>query len=122
MRIRIEQAHSGAWLLTPQSGKFCGKVVAIADGISMRSVTFEGAYIYGEVRAVYGLVPTEDLIFHDPDTIKGLGIGGNFIMQGGCVLEFHEGEYDLIDTGFHVTSALSLWVMKDEMQAGGCTV
>lgn len=90
----------------------------------MRNVTFEGAYIYGEARAVYGLVPMDDMIFHDPDTIKGLGIGGNFNMRDGCVLEFHEGEYVLIDTGFRVTvtSALSLWVLKDEMQAGGCAV
>ena len=120
MRIKIEQAHSGAWLLTPQSGKFCGKVVAIADGISMRNVTFEGAYIYGEARAVYGLMPMGGLIFLDPDTIKGLGLGGNFNMRDGNVLEFSGGEYVLTDTGFHIESALSLWVLKDEMQAYGC--
>lgn len=87
----------------------------------MRSVTFEGPDICGEVCAVYGLMPMDDMIFHDPDTIKGLGIGGSFNMRDGDVLRFNSGEYALADTGLQVESALSMWVLKDEMQAYCCT-
>lgn len=118
MRIKIEQADSGAWLITPLSGNFNGKVVAIADGISMRNVTFEGPIIFGEACAVHGLMPIDDMLFNDPATVKGLGLGHSFNMRDGDSLHIASGGYAL-EGGGYVTGAQTAWVLKDEVQVFG---
>lgn len=122
MRIKIQQNNNGTWRVVPLSGRFEGKCIALADGLSLERVTFEGADICGDVCAVWGLEVTDDLIYFDKGLIGGLRINQPFNMREQHGVEWDRRGYTLVETGQRITGARFLWVLGDEMQAFGETL
>lgn len=118
MRINAVKGPSG-WGLFPESGRFEGKLVAVADGLSMESVTFVGQEVCGEVIGVWGMEVVEPTIYDDPKTIRGLGLGLHFNMRDQEPVLQACGAFYLDGKAERLVSAKALWVLGDDMQAYG---
>lgn len=118
MKIATTRCGS-AWNVRPLSGPFLGQCVARADGISLKNALVEEDEITGEVVAVWGLEVIEPMIFNDPRTIRGLGLGRAFDMREQAPFEVTEHGLIKPGTRARLASAKTLWVMGCEAQAFG---
>lgn len=114
--MKISAIRNGdAWDVYPQSGLFCGKLVGRADGLAMMNVRVTGDTVTGEVTAVWGLEVLDPMVYNDPRTIRGLGVGRSFDMREQVPLVVgHRGLQ--ISPGLSLSRARNLWVMGSSAQ------
>jgi hypothetical protein len=119
MRVKSFKTQDGKWVVIPQAGRFEGRVIGQAEGLSMKAVEIDGLMLSGEMCAVWGLDMTEAEVFQDPVTVRGLRIGCNFDMRNQNRVDEEDGRYVIADSGVGVTRAKNLWMVGHEMQSFG---
>ncbi len=79
MQITISKNHNDEnWGLRPTSGLFEGVLIATAERLSLKQVSFHGKTMVGVVKALWGATILCDKIYDDVATIHALGLRGVF--------------------------------------------
>ena len=77
MLVTINKNDKKVWDITPNSGRFQGRVVATAEGIDLTSVVVGTNSVVGALKAVWG-IQIKDEVYDDLETIRALGLGRAF--------------------------------------------
>lgn len=77
MQFTISKNENG-WNISPLSGTLEGRVVATAEGVNLQGVKFAGKHILGGIKALWGATVLLEEIYADPETLRGLHLGGCF--------------------------------------------
>lgn len=79
MQITISKNYNDeTWGLRPTSGLFEGVLIATAERLNLKQVSFKGKTMVGAVKALWGVTILCDKIYDDVATIHALGLMGVF--------------------------------------------
>jgi hypothetical protein len=79
MQITISRNYNDeTWGLRPTSGLFEGVLIATAERLSLKQVSFKGRTMVGAVKALWGVTILCEQIYDDVQTIHALGLTGVF--------------------------------------------
>lgn len=79
MQITISKNYNDeTWGLRPASGLFKGVLIATAERLSLKQVSFRGKTMVGVVKALWGVTILCEQIYEDVPTIHALGLTGVF--------------------------------------------
>lgn len=106
------------WNIRPNSGAFESVLVATAEQINLKQVTFEGRTLVGTIRAMWGITILCEDVYNDPATLRGLGLGGVFdSMLKESMTEDYDGFFD--SDNKLCKSAKWVLVTRDEIYVRG---
>lgn len=77
--MTVSKSYIGeCWDLRPTSGPFNGVLIAKAERLSLKQVSFMGKTMVGVVKALWGATILCEQIYDDVPTIRALGLTGVF--------------------------------------------
>lgn len=68
MQLSLEKNQTGMYEITPLSGRFAGRKVAMAEVVAIRSGTERAC----SIKSVWGLTVLTDRVHQDAETIQSL--------------------------------------------------
>lgn len=93
MKVSVKRHSIVEWLVTPITGLFTGRPIAVVEGISLYDVSFQGKEIVGKPSAVWGALVVDDEIHGDRFTVYGLGVNRPFDVRAKLPVVLYPGQY-----------------------------
>lgn len=105
------------WVIVATEGEFAGRVVAVAEGLTLEAVTFVGTTLVGKVKASWGIVLNDD-ITTSRTMLRALGIGQTFKSRAAHPFFLATTEFLCSETKRSMTNAAHAMVLKRGMFYG----